>query len=157
MKWYIGIQAEIIAAIVSFGSIFAIQNQDSDLLPIPIGQTLMIAVFVIAFIGGFMAPYHVMQTAKRGAAAFAILAGIPLVLVLVATGEISGDDNADLGAILILILLLVVAIGLVIAIIVVTVLLFVGGTIGSIFGKMVFEESRYEDTGGSQKYHQEYG
>ncbi|OLS23443.1 MAG: hypothetical protein HeimC2_26470 [Candidatus Heimdallarchaeota archaeon LC_2] len=153
MKWYIGILSQIIAAIITFGSIFYIEGQDQYSLPLPLQNAYISAVFIVGFIGGFMAPYHVMKTARTGAIAFAILAGIPLVFVLDAAGEVSQDDSGDIGAILVLILLIVVAIVLVISIIVVTVLLFVGGYIGSIFGKMVFERDRFEENFKPSKYH----
>ncbi|MCE7736440.1 MAG: hypothetical protein GPJ54_16285 [Candidatus Heimdallarchaeota archaeon] len=140
------------AAIVGFGSIYYIEGQDQISLPTSTQTTLALIVFLVAFTGGFMAPYHVMKTARTGAITFGTLAGIPLVIILAATGEISQDDNADVGSILILILLLVVAIALVISIVVVTVLLFIGGYIGSIFGKMVFDRAQYEDNSRPAKY-----
>lgn len=153
MKWYVGILSEILAAIVGIGSILYVEGNDQITLPTSTQNALIIAVFVIAFIGGFMAPYHVKKTASYAAGSFGILAGIPLVAVLAATGELTDDDSGDWTAVFLLILLIVVAIVLVISIVVVTVLLFVGGTVGSIFGRMVFSEDRYEDDFKSSEYY----
>ncbi|MHA2031254.1 MAG: hypothetical protein ACW99A_13520 [Candidatus Kariarchaeaceae archaeon] len=144
MKWYVGIQAQFVTLIFGLGTIFYIENQDNISLPAPMQQTLVFLVFVVAFVGGFMAPYHVNRTAKYGAATFTLLAGIPLVIVLYAAGDLSDSAGDDFGSVIIFILLLVVAIVLGVSIIVVAVLLFVGGFIGSIFGKMVFNESQYD-------------
>ncbi len=152
MKWYVGLLSEIITAVIGIGSILYVEGDDTISLPLSTQKALIIAVFIVAFIGGFMAPYHVKKTASYAATSFGILAGIPLVIVLAATGELTSDDSGDLGTVLLLILLIVAAIALVISIVVVTVLLFVGGTIGSIFGKMVFAEDRYEGNFHSSKY-----
>lgn len=153
MKWYIGIQSEIVAAIIGFGSFLYVEGQEELSLPFSTADSLMLIVFIIAFVGGFMAPYHVTKTAKYGATTFSILAGIPLVIILIATGDISQDDNPDWGVIILFILLIVLAIALVISIVVVTILLFIGGYIGSIFGKMVFDKNNYEDSNRPAKYY----
>jgi len=154
MKWYVGLQAEIVAAIVGIVSLSYIKGQDQPSLPLSTQNSLILIVFLISFVGGFMAPYHVMKTAKYAATSFSILVGIPLVFILVVIGDISQDNSGDFGSVIVLIIFIVAAIALVISIVVVTLILFIGGYIGSIFGKMVFNESRYEDKFQSSKYHQ---
>ncbi|MFV2014316.1 MAG: hypothetical protein ACC656_02720, partial [Candidatus Heimdallarchaeota archaeon] len=64
MKWYIGLQAEIVAAIVGIVSLSYINNQNQLSSQLSTQNSLILIVFLISFVGGFMAPYHVMKTAK---------------------------------------------------------------------------------------------
>ena len=117
---------------------YYLDNENPEAIEDTFTEVLILLVFIIAFIGGFLAPYNVRKTAKYGAWTYTIMAGIPIIISLYAAGELTDDPNGDIGTVFLFILLITISIVLGISIVVVAVLLFVGGTIGSLFGKMIF-------------------
>ncbi len=138
MKWYAGYIAEIVAFI---GYIIfewqVIENQNVEFLNF---STFIVAALVAGIVGGFLSPYHVKRISKYAASTFAIIAGIPAALFFIISGDILSSEDSDFGAVIFLIIALVLGIALVLLIVIVSVLLIAGGYIGSIFGKMVFQE-----------------
>lgn len=139
MKWYAGYIAEIIAFIgyIVFEARF-LDVQDVGIINF---STFIIAALIAGFIGGFLSPYHVTRVSKYAASTFAIIAGIPAIAFFIISGSIlSGDDDSGFLGVIVLIVVLVAGIVLIILIILVSILLILGGFLGAMFGKMVFQE-----------------